>query len=735
MKFVRLFLLEFFRLLQSPFTWLTALATALSPLAGLLFYQPAQAGTMATQFLANPALAGGVCGGIFFALLTLEELDRASRSRVEVLADAAVPPRHLALLRLLALIAAAALCFGVTAALWFPASRRLIGSVFDTGDYVLAYGLFMGLALPLSILAASSAYHFTRRTDLSLALVAAFSGLSLTVWAGDWQLCWLNPSVWALSDDFSNLRIFRSVAYMRLTWLGALGGVWVISWLFVRQWGKGPLASFLCGIRRPLGPLLALCLLAGSVSAWAAQPLVDHSNPDLTVMTFDALPMLEGVTCSRRSAQVFPDTHAGTVSGKAVYQLQNRSGSPQTAALAVNPGYSISSVLANGTPVPFSPGDYEEYNEAMAEVTLPADPQIELEVEYGGFPQESRSMSTMQGRLEISGQYLCLENSALIPRLLNVSPEGEERYPTSVEIILPSHMTVIPFCASEAAVTAVHSDGTSTWSYEYTGSGGILYAGDYLREDIFAGGLSIQFYYGRKHQAVMEAAGAAEAIQAVVDYCTEHYGPLSFGADGSLKLIQSRVSGGGYATNGASLLDEADFTAANLNDQNKGTAPGEVMIHELVHQWWGLANMFAPGDPKDPWSAEGLTCYTTYRIAKELYGEDYAAEHYVNPWKQAVEDYHRNFYVRNPQYLSILPEEERLQITNRLAELRQYCEMPLKIRKAETLVGGEAAMDGILRGLFQRELDWAYPYLTYEEFLDACGLEKEELDFETNCEI
>ena len=156
------------------------------------------------------------------------------------------------------------------------------------------------------------------------------------------------------------------------------------------------------------------------------------------------------------------------------------------------------------------------------------------------------------------------------------------------------------------------------------------------------------------------------------------------------------------------------------------------MIHELVHQWWRLANMFAPGDP---WSAEGLTCYTTYRIAKELYGEDYAAEHYVNPWKQAVEDYHRNFYVRNPQYLSILPEEERLQITNRLAGLRQYCEMPLKIRKAETLVGGEAAMDGILRGLFQRELDWAYPYLTYEEFLDACGLEKEELDFETNCEI
>lgn len=35
--------------------------------------------------------------------------------------------------------------------------------------------------------------------------------------------------------------------------------------------------------------------------------------------------------------------------------------------------------------------------------------------------------------------------------------------------------------------------------------GGILYAGDYVREEIQAGGLTIDFYYGRKHQAVMEA--------------------------------------------------------------------------------------------------------------------------------------------------------------------------------------------------------------------------------------
>ena len=288
-------------------------------------------------------------------------------------------------------------------------------------------------------------------------------------------------------------------------------------------------------------------------------------------------------------------------------------------------------------------------------------------------------------------------------------------------------MTVIPFGSGGAGVIAEHEDGTRTWSCEMNSTGGILYAGDYIREDIEAGGLTIEFYYGRRHQAVMEAAGAADAVRAVVEYCTEHYGSLPFGTGSRLKLIQSRVSGGGYAADGASLLDEADFTAANLSDAGKGAGAGEVMIHELVHQWWGLGNMFDVSDPDSPWSAEGLTVYTTYRIARELYGEAYAQENYVEQWQKAVDDYYLDFYVRNPDYLAKLPAEKQLEITNHLTYVRQYCEMPLKIWKAEALAGGREAMDQILSSLFTRELDPAYPYLTYQEFLDACGLTEEDL--------
>ena len=41
---------------------------------------------------------------------------------------------------------------------------------------------------------------------------------------------------------------------------------------------------------------------------------------------------------------------------------------------------------------------------------------------------------------------------------------------------------------------------------------------------------------------------------------------------------------------------------------------------------------------------------------------------------------------------------------------------------------GEAALDQILRGLFNREIDPAYPFLTYQDFLEACHLTEEDLE-------
>ena len=60
---------ELARLLRGRLTWLAAALTVLSPLAGLTVYRSASADTMQSLYVANPALAGGVLGGLLFALL------------------------------------------------------------------------------------------------------------------------------------------------------------------------------------------------------------------------------------------------------------------------------------------------------------------------------------------------------------------------------------------------------------------------------------------------------------------------------------------------------------------------------------------------------------------------------------------------------------------------------------------------------------------------------------------
>lgn len=259
---------ELTRLLRGRLTWLAAALTVLSPLAGLTVYRSASADTMQSLYVANPALAGGVLGGLLFALLTLCDCARTSRCRVEALCDAAVSPLTAALARLMALLGTAALTLALTLLAWLPWTAHTVGAVFDGGDYLLAYLILMGLALPLCILLAGAAWQFTRRFDLSLVLVAALAALSLTIWRDNWQLCWLNPCVWALSDDFSNFRILRSAAYMRLTWLLGLAGLWALSYLCIRRYGRGPWALWPArpgGYTAPCWPRPCCSAAAGAV--------------------------------------------------------------------------------------------------------------------------------------------------------------------------------------------------------------------------------------------------------------------------------------------------------------------------------------------------------------------------------------------------------------------------------------------------------------------------------------
>lgn len=209
---------------------------------------------------------------------------------------------------------------------------------------------------------------------------------------------------------------------------GSSGGVWGLSYLCIRQYGKGALGSLLRHSRRAYRPLLAAVLLVCGVLLHVGQPFVDRSAAEIDYEFLFCSEPLEAVTCSSRYADVRPDPKTGRVYGQAAFQLQNSSGQEQNARFQINPGYEITAVQANGADVPFSVDSYQAMGEKMFTVTLPAETEIELVIDYGGFPQEWNLVSAAQGGSEISDTYMELENHQLSPPLMMCCIQ-ERRYP------------------------------------------------------------------------------------------------------------------------------------------------------------------------------------------------------------------------------------------------------------------------------------------------------------------
>ena len=102
----------------------------------------------------------------------------------------------------------------------------------------------------------------------------------------------------------------------------------------------------------------------------------------------------------------------------------------------------------------------------------------------------------------------------------------------------------------------------------------------------------------------------------------------------------------------------------------------------------------------------------------------------MDQWKKEVDDYYQNFYVKNPEYFEKLPEKYQARIHNSIEQMQRYCEMPLKIKKAEELVGGEEKLDEVLSKIFQLDGFEDHYELYYSDFLSALNLKEEDLNLE-----
>lgn len=726
MNRLRLLRAETARLFRSPAAWLLAGLTALSPLAGYRFWQPALGDSMASLYLANPMTVGGLCGTLFFALLTLLCLDHPRRSGASALAEAAVSPAAMQTVRLLSVLLAALLTGLLVCIAYLPYTAWKLDIVFSLSDYLSASALLFLSGPVMGALAASLIYQVTYRPDVSMLAVAAFLAASRSHWCAQYFLMqWSVPLAPALSDAFGSALVWRTALYSRMVWLLLLGGGWLVSLLCVRRYGYGLRRSFLRRARRPAPLLAAAVLFAAGGWLWQAQPFMDHSPADWMSYEEPEREYQEALLLEETRLHVSVDSYLlGTLSGTAVYQLRNSSGQPQELYLELNPGYSIRTLSANGVSIPFEDlgADYIASRELRC--TLPADPEILLEVTYGGMPRIWNAQEAQLSGSFLSARGLELSSMHLAPVLAGSVPVAETA-PVTLRIRLKDSLT--PVSSGSTELLQDNGDGTRDWLLTDTGTDRFrLFAGDYESVTLEGGGMPIEFYYSSKYKPRLESMDAVDMMEQVIAYCTAHYGPRSFTDDKPFKIIQTTVFDfGGFASGNLSGMGEVYFSDVNLRDPDKGAASAEVLAHEIVHQWWGLgASLLDP--EQEYWTDEGITTYTTYRILRTLRGEEYAQRNYRDKWADAVQASSRSFYVRHPEYLDRLPERYRGEISASIQSVNLYDGTALMIDRAAQLLG-EAQLDAIWSALYREGGTEMPPYITLGDFLNACGLTEEEL--------
>lgn len=728
--FGRLFPLEVERLLRDRRARLAWLIAALSPLPGLAM-QSAGAGTDAALYLAGPAVGGALIGSLALSLLTLASLGRERRSGMEALSASAVSPMALGCVRVAALLLLA-LAGGLAASLVaLPVALFGLRGLFDFGEYAQTCALFLVPAFPFAVLAASALMQLTRRGGLSLFALAVLVLATYPMQdAGAYLACFLVPSPSIFSSALGNTTVFRLAAYSRAVWLPALAGAWLLSLLTVREHGLGAFRSLLLHSRPAIVPACAALLLLGG--AWLArvQPYMDHAAPpelDLSSVTggtyavsFKEEEEASPVTLLSTSSELALEPARGLLRAEVAYRLRNDSGEAQPLTMTLNPGYSVDSVLANGAPIAFTDLQNDRYiGEKDVELTLPADEAIELTVAYHGSPKLPGGTGMLFLYQEITPSYVALMTGDTAPHLsAKTSPDCR----FAARVTLPETMTLIASGETPRLLSA--SDGLAAYALRGQGASPLLFAGDYATLPVEGLSFPASFSYGRALGASLSEIGIDSLLHDTLSFCTALLGPLPYDGESPLNIVMTsaHMQGGGVKQN-VSYMGEACFTAANLSDGAKGATDAEVIAHELIHQWWGIAR-YVMDDENPAFTSEALTCYTTYRLMRKLRGEDYAREHYVDVWRREVRELDESFYMQNPKDVDALPEQAQATLGAMIFDTNLYARAPLSIYCAEQLIG-QQALDDALRALFE---DAAQPFITWQGFLDACGITQAQLD-------
>lgn len=718
---------------------LTLLLIALTSAGAVWFCLNTAGRTASDAYILEPAKNSAVLGAIFFAALTLGQFHRDYKNHTDTIILTCTDSMSYQLRRTLALLCSAVVTVLIVTLFTFPFALTKTGDYFQPGSFAASwYLIFLG-ALVFSVLLSSGFYMLFRRAGAAFIAMAGLIVLSKLLesqytLSPSYLLFWAQTNAHNFSDLVSNQFQIDLIVWNRLFWLLLSSAIWLMGLLCSWRYGRNIFGSLICNTRRVWAPVLLIAAIALSYACYAGEPYFDHSVPrdysadyssgtGIVVSFGDDEVGNTGLLLMNKFVKASIDTAGRCISGEAVYNLRNTAGGAQILPVLLNSGYSISGVQVNGTSVQTVRDTKEEDGDATWNIELPNASEYKVVVDYTGEVCNDSSVNQTPV-FGICDEYIDLPSTGFSPKT-DVSIADDCNF--SGTLSLDERLEAVFTRASGTRGETVN--GKTQWRFtaepgnDRTG----LDAAAYETTTFEAGGLNVEFKYFTKQKTAVAAMGTIDIMKAAIDYFTNAYGPLPYEDYLTVLELPAYFSGGGAFGN-TSAMDETSFAVAGYLPDEAGNPDSgggiDVLVHELAHQWWGLA-AYPMGDDTSYWSAEGITCYSTYCFMKDYFGTEYANEHFINEWQNSLETYQNAFYIQNPDYLKKLSDSDQSNVLAALNNIGLYDIMPLKLLKAENDLGGTEAFQKKLSELYTTHVGQP---ITYDDFLTAAGLTKEALD-------
>ncbi|MCC0707136.1 M1 family aminopeptidase [Clostridioides sp. ES-S-0190-01] len=739
---------EIKRIFSSKITWTFIVVIALIPGLSIIMYEnpgllpqgsSGQSLSLSIPVLLNPAKLGALIGTVLFSMFTIYEMDSIYRNKTNGIIETIMDAKSLNLARVISILVSTIVSVIISMIICFPYSIIKMGDNFSLSTYLINYLVLMLPALLFGILLSAGFYSITRRIDLSMIILLVLVFLSINI-KDSYLIDWVQTKVTIYSDSFGNTLQLKALCWNRLLWSFISISTYLLGVICTRKYEKNVFSSILINMKKVLLSILTIVLIAGSYSVYAFEPYYDDTPP----------PKMEKVSDKKSGSGAVMSTGAdeklnkniklldsdldikinpkkARLDGKIQYTMENTSGENQNLEFDLNPGYDIKDIKINGKKAKYDISKKKQA-EGRLSLNIPKEKNLKIEIEYGGKLINNQLFETILAGDTISKDKVELRSKGSIFPKPKVDAMNTMESMINGNITLPTGITPVVSGISTEKVKGDKKDNECTWKFSTRGIMLTIIAADYVKKDIKAGGIDVQFYYNRKHGDKINKMNAEKIIKDSINFYTKQYGELERYKVIPLKLVEGGASSGqvtgGKAHENISYMDESIFNPDVFDTHiGEGENGSEVLAHEICHQWWGIIVQVDQMTP--PWSPEGITNYATNKFMEYEYGKEYSKKT-IDNWKEENDKLKRNFYMNNPQYLEKLPENYVFNILSPNSMRLLYNKMPLQILKAEEILGQDK-FEAILKDLYNK---YKYNILKYDDFLKACNLTGEELNFE-----